>query len=108
MALLETTSENSKTSGNSLSSFLATPIFRASGGGALLDESRMTCLVCLTEQRNSTIVHGGTGHIACCLTCARLLKSRGFSCPVCRLEIDTVIQHFWGDGRESSSAYVYQ
>ena len=35
------------------------------------------CLICLTEQRTATIVHGETGHIACCLGCARILKARG-------------------------------
>ena len=35
------------------------------------------CLICLTEERNATIVHGETGHIACCLVCARILKARG-------------------------------
>lgn len=53
------------------------------------------CLICLTEDRNATIVHGETGHIACCLVCARILNARGDRCPVCRLEIDSVIQHFW-------------
>jgi hypothetical protein len=53
------------------------------------------CLICLTEVRNSTIVHGETGHIACCLVCARILKARGDRCPVCRLPIDCIIQQFW-------------
>jgi len=53
------------------------------------------CLICLTEDRNATIVHGETGHIACCLACARLLKGRGDKCPVCRLPIDLIIQQFW-------------
>jgi hypothetical protein len=90
------------------------------------------CLICLEEERNATIVHGETGHVACCLYCARILKAQGnkvrFSiqfyqytgsslrgivctrtwaisadtflflvkqCPVCRLPIDSVIQHFW-------------
>jgi len=53
------------------------------------------CLICLSDERTATIVHGDTGHIACCLTCARILKARGDSCPVCRLPIDLVIQHFW-------------
>ncbi|KAL3783338.1 hypothetical protein HJC23_011102 [Cyclotella cryptica] len=53
------------------------------------------CLICLSEERTATIVHGETGHIACCLTCARVLNARGDNCPVCRLPIDTVIQHFW-------------
>lgn len=76
------------------------------------------CLICLTEDRTATIVHGETGHVACCLQCARILKARGDSvssmaslilpflvhdistnqfaqCPVCRLKIDLVIQQFW-------------
>ncbi|KAL9180038.1 hypothetical protein ACHAXT_008008 [Thalassiosira profunda] len=53
------------------------------------------CLICLSDERTATIVHGETGHIACCLTCARILKARGDNCPVCRLPIDLVIQQFW-------------
>lgn len=59
------------------------------------DKSGEQCLICLTEDRNATMVHGETGHIACCLVCARILKARGDKCPVCRLPIDMVIQHFW-------------
>lgn len=55
----------------------------------------LKCLVCLTEERTATLVHGETGHIACCLVCARILKARHDPCPVCRLNIDCVIQHFW-------------
>jgi len=62
------------------------------GSKALVDEM---CLICLTENRTATIVHGSTGHIACCLMCARILKGRGDRCPVCRLPIDSVIQQFW-------------
>jgi len=62
------------------------------GSKALADEM---CLICLTEHRTATIVHGSTGHIACCLMCARILKGRGDRCPVCRLPIDSVIQQFW-------------
>jgi len=53
------------------------------------------CVVCLSAARNATFVHGETGHIACCLSCARALKARGDSCPVCRMSIERVIQHFW-------------
>jgi hypothetical protein len=59
------------------------------------NEQPEPCLICLTEERNATIVHGETGHIACCLTCARILKARGDKCPVCRLPIDLIIQQFW-------------
>ena len=53
------------------------------------------CVICLSAGRNATIVHGETGHIACCLECARVLKARGDTCPVCRMEVDAVICHFW-------------
>jgi len=53
------------------------------------------CVVCLAAPRTATIVHGETGHIACCMECARVLKARGDQCPVCRMRIDLVIQHFW-------------
>jgi hypothetical protein len=35
------------------------------------------CLICLSDERTATLVHGETGHIACCLVCARILKARG-------------------------------
>jgi hypothetical protein len=53
------------------------------------------CLICLTDERNATIIHGETGHICCCLRCARILKQKGDRCPVCRLPIAMVIQHFF-------------
>jgi hypothetical protein len=34
------------------------------------------CLICHDAERNATIVHGETGHIACCLVCARILKAQ--------------------------------
>jgi hypothetical protein len=70
----------------------ATSTAAARHGGPNANE---TCLICLTEERNATIVHGETGHVACCLICARILKARGDKCPVCRLTIDSVIQQFW-------------
>jgi hypothetical protein len=39
------------------------------------------CVVCLTSECNATIVHGETGHVVCCLICARILKARGDNCP---------------------------
>ncbi|CAM9574570.1 unnamed protein product [Phaeothamnion confervicola] len=62
-------------------------------GAPLVDDD--SCVVCLSGRRTATIVHGDTGHIACCLECARILRARGDACPVCRLPIDRVLQHFW-------------
>ena len=35
------------------------------------------CLICMMATRTTTFVHGDTGHIVCCLTCAEELKARG-------------------------------
>ena len=63
--------------------------------GASPNDDTFKCVVCLTSERNATIVHGETGHVVCCLVCARILKARGDNCPVCRLPIDIVIQQFY-------------
>ena len=65
---------------------------KPSQSGSHRDEK---CVVCLTSDRNATIVHGETGHVVCCLVCARILKARGDKCPVCRDQIEKVIQHFY-------------
>eukprot|EP00980_Cylindrotheca_fusiformis_P004140 scaffold902_cov147-Cylindrotheca_fusiformis.AAC.5 len=89
-------SVSSETSRNNVSSEIScnNSLSRNSRHG--LDRSGANkCLICLAEERNATIVHGETGHVACCLICARILKARGDKCPVCRLNIDLVIQQFW-------------
>jgi E3 ubiquitin-protein ligase Mdm2 len=65
------------------------------GGGGMPNGEDAKCVVCLTSDRNATIVHGSTGHVVCCLVCARILHARGDACPICRLRIDIVIQHFY-------------
>ena len=70
------------------------------------------CVICMVEPRNATIVHGDTGHVCCCLECARTLKRRGDRCgcrcsqaavlkadsppagPICRSAIDSVIRQY--------------
>uniref|UniRef100_A0A7S2BY27 RING-type domain-containing protein n=2 Tax=Octactis speculum TaxID=3111310 RepID=A0A7S2BY27_9STRA len=76
-----------------ISGALAGMKIRGSSSKDSVDEEG--CVVCLAAPRSATIVHSGTGHIACCMECARVLKARGDRCPVCRMEIDLVIQHFW-------------
>lgn len=81
--------------GNAVPTLFRSGVTGRGGGVGHPRKSEERCLICLTEERNATIVHGGTGHIACCLACARILKARGDKCPVCRLPIDSVIQQFW-------------
>lgn len=59
------------------------------------DKERFLCVICMDNPRTAILVHEETGHIACCLKCARLLKARGDLCPVCRLPISSVVQYFW-------------
>jgi hypothetical protein len=63
-------SVSSEISGRNMSS-------RNSRHGPESPSSSSKCLICLSEERNATIVHGETGHVACCLICARILKARG-------------------------------
>lgn len=62
------------------------------GHDSSVNPEALKCVVCLTSDRNACLVHGETGHIVCCLICARILKARGDKCPVCRLPISSVIQ----------------
>jgi len=56
--------------------------------------SSMPCVICLTAAKNASIVHGTTGHQACCFRCARQLKHTGKPCPVCRRPIHKVIRNY--------------
>jgi len=57
-------------------------------------EDSQKCIVCINRPKNATIVHGNTGHVCCCLSCAYTLQRRGDACPICRAPIDRVIKHF--------------
>lgn len=53
------------------------------------------CTVCFAAPKNATFVHQGTGHTACCTTCAYTIYNSKKACPVCRSPIDMVIQNFF-------------
>jgi E3 ubiquitin-protein ligase Mdm2 len=57
-------------------------------------DAETLCVVCFVNEKNATIVHGDTGHVACCLECARILQDRGDGCPICRAPIERVIRQF--------------
>ncbi|XP_066914910.1 uncharacterized protein [Clytia hemisphaerica] len=58
-----------------------------------LDESER-CVICCSRRKNATIVHGNTGHVCCCISCANTMQQRGDNCPICRAPIDLVIKQF--------------
>lgn len=49
------------------------------------------CVICQSRPKNGCIVHGRTGHLMACYTCARKLKNRNKLCPVCREPIQSVV-----------------
>lgn len=52
------------------------------------------CVICSSEPRNASIIHGRSGHQVCCITCAEKLKADRKRCPVCRRRIHLVIKNF--------------
>ncbi|XP_066525707.1 E3 ubiquitin-protein ligase Mdm2 [Hoplias malabaricus] len=49
------------------------------------------CVICQSRPKNGCIVHGKTGHLMACYTCAKKLKNRNKLCPVCREPIQSVV-----------------
>ncbi|XP_073424088.1 E3 ubiquitin-protein ligase Mdm2-like isoform X2 [Dendrobates tinctorius] len=49
------------------------------------------CVICQTRPKSGCIVHGRTGHLMACFTCAKKLKKRNKPCPVCRQPIQMVV-----------------
>lgn len=58
-----------------------------------LDDSEK-CVICVSKPKSATIVHGNTGHVCCCMSCAYTLWGREGTCPICRAKIENVIRHF--------------
>ncbi|KAM8974140.1 E3 ubiquitin-protein ligase Mdm2 [Pelodytes ibericus] len=49
------------------------------------------CVICQNRPKNGCIIHGTTGHLMACFSCARKLKKRNKPCPVCREPIQMVV-----------------
>uniref|UniRef100_A0A2K5QP38 E3 ubiquitin-protein ligase Mdm2 n=1 Tax=Cebus imitator TaxID=2715852 RepID=A0A2K5QP38_CEBIM len=49
------------------------------------------CVTCQGRPKNGCIVHGKTGHLMACFTCAKKLKRRNKPCPVCRQPIQMIV-----------------
>ncbi|KAJ8362184.1 hypothetical protein AAFF_G00390820 [Aldrovandia affinis] len=54
------------------------------------------CVICQSRPKNGCIVHGRTGHVMACYTCAKKLKNRNKLCPVCREPIQSVVLTYVG------------
>lgn len=52
------------------------------------------CVVCQAEPKVASIIHGSTGHQACCYDCARRLKRHHKPCPVCRRPIEKIVRNY--------------
>ncbi|KAM9313394.1 E3 ubiquitin-protein ligase Mdm2 [Gastrophryne carolinensis] len=49
------------------------------------------CVICQSRPKNGCIVHGRTGHLMACFSCAKKLKKRNKPCPVCRQPIQMIV-----------------
>jgi len=58
------------------------------------DADLKLCVICMEAPKNASIIHGETGHQACCIDCAKALHVAKKSCPICRAKIDAVVQNF--------------
>lgn len=61
----------------------------------LKNEETQLCVICLDNPKNATLIHEGTGHVCCCLSCAQLLFKGSKPCPICRKRVEMVIQVFF-------------
>ncbi|XP_009861372.2 E3 ubiquitin-protein ligase Mdm2 isoform X2 [Ciona intestinalis] len=52
------------------------------------------CNICRNNPNDATMVHGNNGHQFCCFRCAKRLKRKGKSCPVCRQPIMLVLRNY--------------
>lgn len=52
------------------------------------------CMICLTQPKTASLIHGTTGHQVCCFPCGKRLKRRGKRCPVCRRPIQKVVRNY--------------
>lgn len=57
-------------------------------------ESLESCISCMQQKPNAVFVHGSSGHVVCCLECAKSIQRRKMSCPLCRSKVERVIQLF--------------
>ncbi|KAG7278582.1 hypothetical protein CRUP_013324 [Coryphaenoides rupestris] len=57
----------------------------------LPDSCLEPCVICQTRPKNGCIVHGRTGHLMACYSCAKKLKKRNKPCPMCREPIQSVV-----------------
>ncbi|XP_048356540.1 E3 ubiquitin-protein ligase Mdm2 isoform X1 [Sphaerodactylus townsendi] len=53
------------------------------------------CVICQSQPKNGCIVHGRTGHLMSCYSCAKKLKKRSKPCPVCRQPIEMIVRTYF-------------
>ena len=52
------------------------------------------CVVCLTNPKEASLIHGNSAHQVCCYSCAKKLRKHCRPCPVCRRPIEKVVKNF--------------
>mmetsp|Transcript_39759 Transcript_39759/g.90131 ORF Transcript_39759/g.90131 Transcript_39759/m.90131 type:complete len:371 (-) Transcript_39759:733-1845(-) len=59
-------------------------------GTAEDDQNSRECVICMTEARDTTVLP--CRHMCMCSTCARQLRVQSNKCPICRTEIEQLLQ----------------
>jgi E3 ubiquitin-protein ligase Mdm2 len=50
------------------------------------------CMLCCTNPRNASLIHGQIGHQLCCYPCAKKLWKEQARCPVCRRKVEKIVK----------------
>ena len=51
------------------------------------------CILCLTNQKDASIIHGRVSHIITCYQCGRKLFKQKRPCPICRRHIEKITKN---------------
>jgi E3 ubiquitin-protein ligase Mdm2 len=50
------------------------------------------CMLCCTNPRDASLIHGQIGHQLCCYPCAKKLWKEQARCPVCRRKVEKIVK----------------
>lgn len=58
------------------------------------DPNNDLCMICLTEPKNGAFIHNRFVHVCCCYRCTVKVWNKRKRCPICNLQVKTVLKTF--------------
>lgn len=52
------------------------------------------CIICTNDEPGCVFIHEGTGHAVCCFNCGKRIMEMKMKCPMCRQQIEKLVQLF--------------